>query len=181
MQLEIRAASDITLDGKKIIGRPIVYNSRSENLGGFVEIIAPKAFSKSLSGDIRALVEHDAKLILGRTTSKTLRIAEDSQGIYIEIDPPNTRTASELMESIQRGDISGMSFGFTVNTDGSQWDFNTDPALRTVTNANLHEITITSMPAYSATNVEVAMRSMAQHMKSHSIDLAIRRMEMLRY
>jgi HK97 family phage prohead protease len=181
MQLEIRAASDISLDGKKIVGRPIVYNSQSENLGGFVEVIAPKAFNQSLNGDIRALVEHDTKLIIGRTTSKTLRIAEDSQGIFVEIDPPNTRTASELIESIQRGDISGMSFGFTVNTDGSQWDFNTDPALRTITNANLHEITITSLPAYRATNVSVAQRSMDKHIQSHRIDIAIKRMEMMRY
>jgi hypothetical protein len=181
MQLEIRAAGGISLEGKRIIGRPIVYNSPSENLGGFIEVIAPKAFSNSLNGDIRALVEHDSKLILGRTTSKTLRISEDSRGVFVEIDPPNTRTASELMESIERGDISGMSFGFTVNMDGSQWDFNTDPALRTVTNANLHEVTITSMPAYRATNVEVAKRSMAKGLESHSIDIAIKRMQMMGY
>ena len=181
MKLEIRASSDITLEGKKIVGRPIVYNSQSEDLGGFIEIIAPNAFRDSLQGDIRALVEHDTKLILGRTSSKTMRIGEDSQGVFVEIDPPNTRTASELIASVERGDISGMSFGFTVNQDGANWNFDKNPALRTITNAKLHEVTITSMPAYRATNVEVATRSMQEHYRSHSLDLAIKRMEMMRY
>jgi len=161
--IEIRAASGISLDGKKIVGRPVVYNSPSEDLGGFVEVIAPKAFGKSLNGDIRALVEHDYKMILGRTTSNTLKIGEDSQGIIVEIDPPNTRTSSELIESIERGDINGMSFGFMVNPNGAKWDFEQDPALRTVNDAILSEVTITSLPAYAATNVEVAQRSLAEH------------------
>jgi len=181
MILEVRASSGIDLDGKKIIGRPVVYNSRSQDLGGFVEIISPKAFGESIKGDIRALVEHDAKMILARTTSKTMSIGEDSQGVFVEITPPNTRTASELIESIERGDISGMSFGFTVNANGAMWDFDNDPALRTVTSANLHEVTITSLPAYQATNVEIAQRSLIEHKQSYSLDLAIKRMQMMRY
>jgi len=181
MNIEIRATSGLSLEGKRIIGRPVFYNSQSEDLGGFVEVIAPNAFKDSINGDIRALYEHDAKLILGRTTANTLRIGEDSQGLYVEIDPPNTRTASELMESISRGDVGGMSFGFSVNADGAEWDFYQDPALRTITSALLHEVTITSMPAYKATNVEVAQRSMAENKKSYSIDLAIKRMQMMRY
>lgn len=163
MNIEIRTASGISLDGKKIIGRPVVYNSQSEDLGGFVEIIAPSAFGDSINGDIRALVEHDYKMLLGRTVSKTLKIGEDSQGIIVEITPPNTRTASELMESIERGDINGMSFGFMVNKDGANWNFDKNPALRTVTSAILSEVTITSLPAYKATNVEVAKRHLAEY------------------
>jgi HK97 family phage prohead protease len=64
------------------------------------------------------------------------------------------------MVSIERGDIRGMSFGFSVPSGGEQWDYDQSPPLRTVTRAVLHEITITSMPAYSATNVAVAMRSL---------------------
>jgi HK97 family phage prohead protease len=170
MNLEIRAASGLSIDGKKIIGRPIVYNSQSENLGGFVEVIAPNAFGDSIQGDIRALVEHDYKMILGRTISNTMRISEDPQGIIVEIDPPNTRTASELIESIERGDISGMSFGFTVNDNGASWDFDSDPALRTVSSAILQEITITSMPAYKATNVEVAKRALEDKEQERAIE-----------
>lgn len=170
MKLEVRAAAGLSLKGKKIIGRPIVYNSRSENLGGFVEIISPGAFGDSVNGDIRALVEHDYKMLIGRTQSNTMRIKEDREGLLVEIDPPNTRTAEELLESIERRDITGMSFGFTVNDQGAEWNFDEDPALRTVTSAVLHEITITSMPAYRATNVQVAMRHLENYKNSSALN-----------
>lgn len=160
--LEFRAIDNIQVDNQKIIGRPVVYNSRSVDLGGFVEVISPGAFKDSLNGDIRALYEHDHKMLLGRTTSGTMAISEDNEGLLVEITPPNTRSASELIESINRGDISGMSFGFTVNQDGQQWDFEQTPALRTITNANLSEVTITALPAYQATDVQVAQRSMTE-------------------
>jgi hypothetical protein len=178
-QIEIRATADLSLKGKKIIGRPVVYSSPSQDLGGFVEVISAGAFGDSLKNDIRALVEHDNKLILGRTAAGTMTIMEDSQGLLVEIDPPNIQAARDLMISIERGDISGMSFGFTVNQDGAKWDFEQIPALRTVTSANLIEVTITALPAYKATNVEVAMRSLQEQHKSNDIDIMLRRMEMM--
>jgi len=178
-QIEIRATADLSLQGKKIIGRPVVYNSPSQDLGGFVEVISAGAFGDSVNNDIRALVEHDNKLILGRTAAGTMTISEDNEGLLVEIDPPNIQAARDLMTSIERRDISGMSFGFTVNAEGAQWDFDQTPALRTVTSANLLEVTITGMPAYKATNVEVAMRSLEQQQKSVDIDLMIKRVDML--
>jgi len=178
-QIEIRATADLSLKGKKIIGRPVVYNSPSEDLGGFIEVISAGAFGESLKNDIRALVEHDHKLILGRTAAGTMTISEDEQGLLVEIDPPNIQAARDLMTSIERKDISGMSFGFTVNANGAQWDFDKVPAVRTVTSAILHEITVTGMPAYKATNVEVAMRSLQEHQESNNIDLMISRVRML--
>ena len=86
-QIEIRAAADLSLQGKKIIGRPVVYNSPSQDLGGFVEVISAGAFGDSVNSDIRALVEHDQKLILGRTSAGTMTIKEDEQGLLVEIDP----------------------------------------------------------------------------------------------
>jgi HK97 family phage prohead protease len=166
-QIEIRAAADLSLQGKKIIGRPVVYNSPSQDLGGFVEVISAGAFGDSVNSDIRALVEHDQKLILGRTSAGTMTIKEDEQGLLVEIDPPNIQAARDLMTSMERKDISGMSFGFTVNPEGAQWDFDQVPALRTVTSAILLEVTITGMPAYQATNVEVALRSLAESNQSH--------------
>ncbi|MDT0594552.1 HK97 family phage prohead protease [Glaciecola petra] len=160
MNFELRASHDFKVSGKKIVGRPVVYGSRSEDLGGFTEIIQHGAFGDSINGDIRALVEHDYKMLLGRTISNTMSIRSDDQGLLVEISPPDTRTADELMVSIERGDIRGMSFGFSVPTGGDNWDYDQAPPLRTVTRAVLHEITITSMPAYKATNVAVAQRSM---------------------
>jgi hypothetical protein len=178
MDLEIRTGVELSVKGKKIIGRPVVYNSRSQDLGGFVEIIAPGAFGDSINGDIRALVEHDAKMILGRSKANTLIVKEDDQGIYVEISPPNTRTASELIESINRGDISGMSFGFTVNQDGSTWDFEQTPALRTVTSANLYEVTITSLPAYHATSVQVSQRTLKEFKANKGIETYLKNLEL---
>lgn len=162
MKYEIRTAADLSANNKKLIGQPIVYNSRSENLGGFVEMIAPNAFSEQLATapDIRALVEHDSKLILGRTKSGTLKINENHSGLQVEIEPPNTQSSRDLMVSVERGDISGMSFSFSVPEGGDSWDFEQTPALRTVNKAILHEVTITSLPAYQATNIQVAKRAL---------------------
>ena len=161
MEREIRAAI-VTVNKKKFTGLPVVYNSRSENLGGFVEVISPGAFSEQLANnpDVRALVEHDQKLILGRTKSGTLKITDSPEGLKVDIDPPETQSARDLMVSVERGDISGMSFGFSVPQDGDVWDFDQVPALRTVNKAILHEVTITSLPAYQATNVQVAQRAL---------------------
>lgn len=170
MKIERRALEGLEVKSRTIIGRPVVYNSRSEDLGGFVEVIAPHAFRESMGRDIRALIEHDPSKLIGRTSSGTLRVKEDSQGILVEIDPPNTRTADELLESIQRKDISGMSFGFSVPPGGDHWDVEQAPALRTVNAALLHEVTITALPAYKATDVSIAMRSLEQHQGEKPVD-----------
>jgi HK97 family phage prohead protease len=164
--LEYRALSGLEIKSRTIVGRPVVYNSRSEDLGGFVEVIAPQAFSDSMGRDIRALIEHDSSKLLARTASGTLKIFEDDKGLLVEINPPNTRTADELLESIKRGDISGMSFGFSVPLGGDSWDLNSTPELRTVNKAVLHEVTITALPAYKASNVSLAMRSKEAALKA---------------
>lgn len=164
MEREIRTVSSLTANNKKLIGQPVIYNSRSENLGGFVEVIAPQAFSEHLATnpDIRALVEHDTKLILGRTKSNTLTITENHNGLSVVIEPPQTQSTRDLMVSVERGDITGMSFSFSVPDGGDDWDFEQTPALRTVNKAVLHEVTITSLPAYQATNIQVAQRALNQ-------------------
>lgn len=173
MNIERRALEGLKVKRGLITGRAIVYNSRSENLGGFVEIIAPGAFKDSMNNDIRALIEHDPTKILGRTSAGTLRLIEDSKGILVEITPPNTRTAEELLESIERRDIQGMSFGFSVPQGGDDWNVEADPALRTVNQALLREVTITALPAYKETDVSVAKRALEEHSQSKSIDIAI--------
>lgn len=177
LNMEQRAIGDLSVKDKKIIGRPIVYGSRSHDLGGFVEVIAHGAFSDSLQSDVRALVEHDHKLILGRTGAGTMRIMEDNQGLIVEIDPPNTRSAQDLLVSIERGDIRGMSFGFTVPIGGDEWDYNTIPPTRVVKRAELKEVTVTSMPAYAATNVTVAQRALNSRAKA--IQTHLKHLELL--
>ncbi|EDF9815722.1 HK97 family phage prohead protease, partial [Salmonella enterica subsp. enterica serovar Tennessee] len=87
-----------------------------------------------------------------------LILSEDNTGLRFELDPPDTQTGRDLLELVGRGDISGMSFGFRATKES--WDFNQDPCLRTITDAELLEITFTATPAYSESDVEIARRSM---------------------
>ena len=168
MKIETRAV-DILSNNKKFVGQAVVYGSRSQNLGGFVEIIDHGAFAEQLATnpDVRALVEHDQKLILGRTKSGTLKLIDNAFDLQVEIAPPDTQATRDLMVSVERGDITGMSFSFSVPEGGDHWDFDQTPALRTVNKAILHEVTITSLPAYQATNVEVAQRSLNHSFSNH--------------
>ncbi|BET95413.1 HK97 family phage prohead protease [Xenorhabdus taiwanensis] len=158
---EIRTASLFAND-KKLTGYVIKWNSRSHILWDeFVEQFAPNAFSASLTegADIRALYEHDHMNLLGRTTSGTLQLSEDATGLRFELTPPNTQLGRDVLTLVERGDIQGMSFGFRALKD--QWDTEQTPYIRTVLEAELREITITSLPAYSESGVEIAKRSLS--------------------
>ncbi|WP_336661298.1 HK97 family phage prohead protease, partial [Enterobacter hormaechei] len=112
--------------------------------------------------DVRALYEHNYTQLLGRTKSGTLVLSEDDTGLRFELTPPNTQLGNDVLELVERGDISGMSFGFRALKEA--WDIGQSPYLRTVTAAELREITVTSMPAYPESGVEIAHRSLfSQH------------------
>src|SRR4051812_22717786 len=90
----------------RLVGYAAVFNSLSSDLGGFKERIKPGAFRTSVTGsaDIRALVDHDASKLLGRTSSGTLRVAEDEHGLRVEIDLPDTSYAKDVRTMVQRRD-----------------------------------------------------------------------------
>ncbi|MGR6981273.1 HK97 family phage prohead protease [Testudinibacter sp. P27/CKL/0425] len=159
-EFEIRSAT-LQTDSQKLTGYVVQWNSRSELLWDFVEQFAPKAFSESLATgqDVRALFEHDHTKLLGRTSAGTLSLIEDNIGLRFELTPPDTTLGRDLLVSVDRGDITGMSFGFRVLSES--WDFEQEPILRTVERAELVEITITSIPAYPESSVQIAKRSMA--------------------
>ncbi|MEQ1976813.1 HK97 family phage prohead protease [Xenorhabdus sp. SGI240] len=157
---EIRTAS-LSASDKKLTGYVVKWSSRSHLLWDeFVEQFAPNAFSTSLAmnADIRALYEHDHMNLLGRTTSGTLQLNEDATGLRFELTPPDTQLGRDVLTLVERGDISGMSFGFRALKD--LWDVGQEPYIRTVLEAELREITITSMPAYPESGVEIAKRSL---------------------
>ena len=144
------------VEHRQLAGYAAVFNSKSVDLGGFVEILKPGAFAESLrSGDdVRALVDHDYAKILGRTQSGTLRLREDTTGLADEVDLPQTTYALDLLASVGRGDISGQSFGFKVLDD--DWAYAADGTLvRTVLRMKLFEVTFTSIPAYPGTSAGV--------------------------
>lgn len=146
---EIRAESD-----GKITGYAAVFNSESELLyGHFREVIKPGAFASSIGNDIRALWNHDTAYVLGRNKVGTLQLQEDERGLKVEITPPDTQWARDLMVSIKRGDISQMSFGFRVKKD--KWsEYKSDGTqLRELHDVDLHEVSVVTFPAYPATSV----------------------------
>jgi HK97 family phage prohead protease len=154
--LEIRAVPQSDGAEKRTIsGYAAVYNSESELMYGFFrEVIRPGAFDNSLNNDIRALWNHDSAYVLGRTTAGTLSIRSDAKGLYFEVNPPETTWANDLCESIKRGDINQMSFGFTVNEDN--WESLEDGTeMRELLDVNLLEVSVVTFPAYSATSAGV--------------------------
>lgn len=152
-QIEVRAAK---ADGKRqLVGYAVVYGTRSQDLGGFVEVIAPGAFTASIqSDDIRALWNHDDNIVLGRTKSGTLQLVDEARGVRVAIDAP--AGAGQQIESIERGDVDGMSFGFYVDRDA--WAMVDNLPVRTVLQARLVEVSPVAFPAYLSSSV--GMRSL---------------------
>lgn len=156
--LELRAAGD--RQSPRLVGL-IPFNKPSSDLGGFVEIIRPGAFTRSLrSGpDPLALVAHMPHLILGKRSAGTLKLAEDDRGLAFQIDLPQTMAAADLLVSVERGDVTGASFAFTVPAGGENWSVAGDMAIRELTDVDLYEVTVTAQPAYP--DATVARRSFA--------------------
>ncbi|MEK5171811.1 HK97 family phage prohead protease [Heyndrickxia sp. FSL W8-0496] len=133
-----------------ISGYASVFNSKTSIGDYFEEVIAPGAFARSLAeNDVRALFNHNWDKVLGRTKSGTLRLMEDERGLKFEVDLPNTTAARDLVESMERKDIDQCSFGFIATEE--DWNYSVEPALRTVIEADLFEISVVSIPAYDDT------------------------------
>lgn len=142
-------------DEPRLEGYAAVFNSPSEDLGGFREIILPGAFKDAIGeDDIRALWNHDPNYVLGRNRSETLTLVEDLHGLKIEVVPPSTQWARDLMVSIGRGDVSQMSFGFSVPDDGQRWEQVEGEHIRYLIKVRLFDISPVTYPAYPATEVQ---------------------------
>lgn len=130
-----------------------VFNSNYEMAPGMSESIAPGAFSNTISGDIRALINHDTTLVLGRTKANTLRLNEDSHGLFGHIDiNPNDGDAMNLYERVKRGDVDQCSFGFDIVREDT--DISPDGSVHwTIREVNLYEVSCCTFPAYESTNI----------------------------
>ena len=150
---EIRVAAE---GEPKLTGYAAVFNSQSEDLGGFREIILPGAFSQAIKeDDVRALWNHDPNYVLGRNRSKTLTLAEDDHGLMINVIPPDTQWARDLLVSIGRGDVTQMSFGFGVPPDGQRWEKEHGEDVRYLIRVRpLFDISPVTYPAYPVTEVQ---------------------------
>src|SRR5699024_8525434 len=144
---------------RTISGYAVKWEMKSHVLGYFMkfrEQFKKGAFAESLKdGDQRFLWSHDMSQVLGRTKNKTLRLEEDDIGLRFELDLPNTTLGNDTYETIKRGDVDGVSFGFN-NPDDHIEEFDDDIPLRTIKKANLIEVSAVAFPAYP--DSEVAAR-----------------------
>lgn len=149
---------------RRIVGYAAMFNKRSVDLGGFVEELAPGAFDRALreAHDVRALVDHNPTLILGRTgEAGTLRLSVDGNGLRSEIDPPDTQAGRDIQVSLQRKDVTGMSFAFSVPAGGDEMKRSEDGRpLRIIKDMDLYDVSVVTYPAYPDT--QVSMRALEQ-------------------
>jgi len=146
-------------------------------MDNYYERIQPGAFDRALAilQDVRALFNHDPNHVLGRTKSGTLRLTTDATGLRYDVDLPNTQTAKDLAESVNRGDVSGSSFAFSVNSSGQEIERSEGQTYRNITDANLFDVSVVTYPAYeSATsgmrskeNLEEAKQAVSDWEKEH--------------
>lgn len=183
IERRIAAAPKLMNAGKKpqIAGYAAVFNRMSQDLGGFKEIILPGAFDAVLRSapDVVALFNHDSNQILGRTSAGTLELSTDAQGLWYTITPPESR--KDILESIERGDVTGSSFAFTIPKDGDEWRSGDDgkPVRHVRTIGRLFDVGPVVSPAYADTTA--AKRSLAAiaDQLGMSLDEARRRIRIL--
>lgn len=168
---EVRADTDE--QGAIITGRPIVYNTKA-NIGLFDEIIMPGALNKTDLTDVRFLVNHDvSKIPLARsrrnTGNSTMQLSVDEYGMnldWVRLDVENNVEARSLYSAVQRGDISGMSFMFSVARD--EWDdLESDhPTRRILEIGSVVEVSAVTFPAYNATEIHARSKEALESARS---------------
>jgi len=157
--------------GMHLEGYAALFNSRSENLGGFTETIQPGAFRASLRArnDIKMLWNHDSGAVLGSTRSGTLTLTEDDRGLRVSAILPNTSHGRDARELVARGDISAFSFGFSMPArGGDQW--NGEGTERVLKSVRLHEVSLVAFPAYPETAGTATVRGLDKVAKRAQVD-----------
>jgi HK97 family phage prohead protease len=160
---ERRGVSRLPLEVRRDKGTPVIYGiaapygKLSSPIGamGFREQIRPGAFTESLASsiDVFALVDHEDDKVLGRRSTGSLEISDTKEGLSVEIFPPETSFAQDLIVLIQAGEVGGMSIGFTTEAD--RWDMLGGETIRTLLQVNLFDISVCFQPAYPDTRVAV--------------------------
>jgi HK97 family phage prohead protease len=153
VDFEVRAEGD----GMTFTGYASVFNSPSEDLGGFVEYVAPGAFKRSLQSrnEVKLLWNHDSGEPLASLRGGTMQLLEDSVGLKVTAKLPNTTRGRDIAELLRTNVIDSMSFGFNVIKDS----WSRDGQTRTLESVRLFEVSVVSFPAYEATVAQVRSAS----------------------
>lgn len=155
-------------DGEMYIsGYFAVFNSEYEMWPGAVESIADTAFDGALADDIRCLIDHETRLVLGRNKAGTLTLKVDARGLWGEVKiNPNDQDAVNLYERVKRGDVDQCSFGFDILDE--EFEDRGDSVKWTIKKVKLYEVSVVTFPAYEETSVSARKRQLGE-IKKRSI------------
>jgi HK97 family phage prohead protease len=159
-------------DGMRLEGYAALFNSRSENLGGFTETINPGAFRSSLKSrnDVKLLWNHDSGAVMGSTRAGTLTLTEDERGLKVSATLPDTTYGRDARELVRRGDVTGFSFGFSMPARGGD-EWNSDGTERVLKSVRLHEVSVgVAFPAYPETNGTATVRGLDKIAQRANVD-----------
>jgi HK97 family phage prohead protease len=163
LQTELKTRVEPDAQDMYIEGYFAVFGRETELWPGAYEEIAPGAFDETLNNDIRALINHDTTLVLGRNKAGTLELKADSYGLWgrVKINPNDT-DAVNLYERVKRGDVDQCSFGFNITSEETDW--RDDGTVKwTITGIDLHEVSVVTFPAYEDTGVQARKEAVEQH------------------
>lgn len=163
LQTELKTRAEPDSQDMYIEGYFAVFGRQTELWRGAFEEIAVGAFDKTLGNDIRALINHDTTLVLGRNKSGTLELKADTHGLWglVKINPADS-DAVNLYERVKRGDVDQCSFGFNISKEETDW--RDDGTVKwTIQEVDLHEVSVCTFPAYEETGVQARQDEVAQH------------------
>lgn len=167
---EFKTRTEKREDGEDLFieGYFAVFNSNYDLGMGMSESIAPGAFTNTLADDIRALVNHDTTLVLGRTTAHTLEVRQDEHGLWgrVQINP-NDQDAMNLYARVQRGDVSQCSIGFDILDE--ETEYRGEEVHWTIRDIKLYEVSACTFPAYEETAINARARDL-EEIKKRSLE-----------
>lgn len=154
---------DVGQENMVIEGYAVLFNTLSEDLGGFREVIAPNALDDVDVDDVKCLIDHEFGYVIGRTKADTLKLTVDDKGLHFKCELPNTSYAKDIYESIKVGNVNNCSFRYTLpkgDPSAKTWTREKGEYVQTINKIDeLIEVSVVTIPAYKDTSVEVAQRA----------------------
>lgn len=165
--LVIQSSVDDGIQSEKIQCRLAPYGEQSRDLGGFREVYQVGCFKRYLQAgdDVRAVFNHNPDFILGRRTANTAKFYEEFDGLYMQVDVPDTTWAKDLLVSMKRGDISGSSAAFYITK--FRWETKNGEKTRVIEEARLVEGSVASFPIYET--AQAVVQPAAEEVSSHEV------------
>jgi HK97 family phage prohead protease len=149
---------------RRIEGYFATFRGQYDICPGCVERVDPHAFDGALEDDIRCLIDHDSRLVLGRTKAGTLQLRVDEEGLWGSVlINPDDQDAMNLYARVQRGDVSQCSFGFDILEEDDEWNNETGEGTFTIKAVKLYEVSCVTFPAYPDTEITARRRDVQRH------------------